>query len=150
MLFPRFKRFIILSTVLSACFLQGCVLVPFIDAFKKTGVAESDRQAMLGSDVKKFTDALVWGSQMDALSMVQPEAQSEIAKQISTLGEGLKVVDAKVNNAVFTNDAYEAEVNLTLRFYESPYFVVKNQKESQKWVFSLSDGWKLKSRTING
>jgi hypothetical protein len=137
-----------LLVCVAAFALQGCLLVPFIDAFKKTGVAESDRQNLLQPEVKKFTEALRWGSKSDALGVVSSDSRATIAKQLKGLGEEEQIFDAIVEDVEWLQDAYVAKVSLKVKFYKVPYYVVKTRIEEQQWEFSVAGGWKLKERNL--
>jgi hypothetical protein len=128
--------------------LSGCVLVPFVQAFKETGVTAGDRKALLGQEVKKFTDAIMWGSKSEALSIVAEESREEIARELGGLSEEERIVDSKVDEITWGDDAYTATVKLKVRFYKVPFYVVKNRVEEQQWNFSVGTGWRLTSRTV--
>jgi hypothetical protein len=139
---------ILLAAVGVTVSLSGCVLVPFVQAFKETGVTEGDRKALLGPEVKKFSDAIIWGSKTDALTVVAEESREEIARELSGLSEEERVVDSKVDEVTWGENAYTANVELKVRFYKVPYYVVKNRIEQQQWQFAVGTGWKLKSRSV--
>jgi hypothetical protein len=138
-----------LCTCIIAAALQGCILVPFIDAFKKTGVAEGDRMQLLAPEVKKFTDALSWGSKTDALTVVADDSRTAIMKQLKGLGEDEHVVEAKVDEVEWIQDAYKAKVSVKVKYYKVPYYVVNTRVEEQQWEFSVAGGWKLKERAVS-
>lgn len=129
--------------------LPGCVLVPFIQAFKETGATEEDRKALLAEEVKKFSDAIMWGSKPQALSVVSDEARDEIAAQLRAIGEDEKIVDAKVDDIKWGDRIFAANVFLKVRFYKVPFYVVKTRIEEQVWEFSVADGWRLKTRSMD-
>jgi len=128
--------------------LSCCLLVPFIDAFKQTGATEGDRMALLPPEVKKFTEAVGWGNKTEAMGLVAEEARKEIAKQLKGVGTEERVVESKVEDVEWFDSARSAKVELKVRYFMVPYYVVKTRTEQQKWIFALSSGWKLKERMV--
>ena len=128
--------------------LSGCIFVPFIDAFKKTGATEGDRMALLAPEVQRFSEAIGWGKKSEALTFVLDESKKDISGQLKKVGSEERIVDSKVDEVEWANDAYDAHVAVKVQYFLVPYYVVKTRTEQQHWVFSLASGWKLKERVI--
>jgi hypothetical protein len=128
--------------------LSGCVLVPFVQAFKKSGVAESDRMALLPGEVKKFSEGLQWGNKMQALTVVTDDARPVLSEQLRAVPEDERVVESKIDDVAWSESAYKAKVSLKVKYFRAPFFVVKTRIEEQNWRFSLADGWKLTDRSL--
>lgn len=135
-----------LLALVSCCLLQSCILAPFIDSFSQAGVTKNDRMRLLGEEVQRFNEALYWGRPDEALRFARADARATLQPGIRKLAKEEKVVDAKVEYVDFAEDAYSAEVNMVVRSYKVPVYIVQNRNEKQKWDFSLTDGWKLVSR----
>lgn len=135
--------------VFAATSMQGCILVPFVDAFKQAGVAEGDRQRLLAPDMKRFGDNLSAGTIPGALEYATSESRRTLARQFERIGSDEKIVDSKVLDVEFTNDSYNASARVAVRYFEVPYYVVKTRKEQQEWVFSISSGWKIEALTVD-
>lgn len=145
----RVRTFFLISIIaVSSMAIQGCIFVPFVDAFKQTGVTEGDRQQLLGPEMKRFTENLSAGSVSSALAYATAESRKDLAKQFEKIGDGQKVVDSKVIDVEFTEDSYRASAKVAVRYFEIPYYIVKTRREQQDWIFSLSSGWKLSGITI--
>jgi hypothetical protein len=146
------KRVRTISLVMTcACIVatsSGCVLVPFIQAFKEVGATEGDRQRLLGEELKKFTDGLQWGNKVEALSVVSDEAREEVASQLRAVGDSDKVVDTKVDDIQWGEGSFSAKAFVKVRHYTIPFYVVKTRVEEQRWEFSAAAGWRLKSRVV--
>jgi hypothetical protein len=127
---------------------SGCILVPFLQAFKETGATPADRRALLEPETKKFSDAMLMGRKMRALSLVLPESRDEISQQIKDIGEGERVVEAKVDDIQWDPDAWKATVFIKIKYYKVPYYIVESRMDEQHWEFSMSDGWKLRDMTV--
>lgn len=136
-----------MSLTLSLLF-SGCILVPFLQAFKETGATPADRRALLEPETKKFSDAMLMGRKMRALSLVLPESRDEISQQIKDIGEGERVVEAKVDDIQWDPDAWKATVFIKIKYYKVPYYIVESRMDEQHWEFSMSDGWKLRDMTV--
>lgn len=142
----KYKILAILIMLLSA--LQGCFLAPTIDSVRRAGVTPASRRGLLPENIKKFHDALYWGTPTEIMRYVDEKGREVISKQVSDMQDKERVVESKVKNIEFDDDAYEAEVNVNVRSFKVGYYVVTDRIEKQTWAFSLSDGWKIVSREI--
>lgn len=129
--------------------LSGCFMAPFIGAFKQAGVTRSDREALLPKEVKRFNDALFWGNSGPIMSMVDESAREEIGNQVAEASDVERVVESKVLKVSYDEDAYEADVQVKVRFYRVPYYMVRDRVEHQRWKFSFNDGWQISARSLD-
>lgn len=127
--------------------LSGCILVPFIQAFKEVGATEGDRMTLLNQDVKKFNAAIVWGNHTEAAAFVAPESQLTITAQFKDSNEEERIVDSKVTNVVWNDSARGALVEVKTKFYRVPVYVVNTRVEDQRWTWT-GGSWKLVERTL--
>ena len=141
------KLIIVAMSLGVATSLSGCVLVPFIQAFKEVGATEGDRMSLLNQEVKKFNAAVVWGNSTEAASFVAPESQLKIASQFKDTTEEERIVDSKVNNVVWSDNARGAVVEVKTKFYRVPVYVVNTRVEEQRWAWN-EGSWKLVDRTL--
>ena len=128
--------------------LNGCFLAPAIDSFKKLGVTSSDREALFPEHMKRFNEALYWGYPQEALKYVVAESRAQVSEQLKDTGESERTVETKIRSVDFAKDSYEAKVEVDVRYFKVPVYVVNTRHEKQDWVFSTSDGWKLKNREV--
>jgi hypothetical protein len=133
--------------VLTFVSLSGCVLVPFVQAFKETGLTEGDRMALLPPQVKKFSDARVFGNKRDALDLVAPESRAEISKQLQSAGPQERVVKSQIDEIEWLENAYKARVVIKVDSFTMNQLIVKTTTEEQKWEFKTGDGWVMISRS---
>ena len=141
-------RFVVFVFVVSG--LSGCILVPFVQAFKESGLTESDRMALLPPRLKKFSDARVFGNKSDALDVVMPEFRNYIAKQLSDVGEHERIVKSKVEEVEWSDSANKAKVMVKVESYKVTQLIVTTVTEEQQWEYSTSSGWLLRSRSKVG
>jgi len=142
------RSYRLVMSLLVPLFFSGCILVPFLQAFKETGATPADRRALLEPETKKFSDAMLMGRKMRALSLVLPESRETINDQIKEIGEGERVVEAKVDDIQWDDDAWKATVFIKIKYYKVPYYIVESRIDQQQWEFSMSDGWKLREMTV--
>jgi hypothetical protein len=126
----------------------GCVLVPFLQAFKEAGATEEDRMALLSDEVRKFNAAVVLGDKMQAGTYVDPEARARISPQFKSTDDEERIVDSKIDNVEWGEGAREATVSVKTKFYKIPVYVVNTRVEEQRWKFTHSNGWKLTDRSV--
>ena len=146
--YRRINIFLIAMAAGIAVGASGCVLVPFIQAFKEVGATEGDRMALLNERVKKFNAAVVWGNRAEAVSYVADESQLKLSPQFKDASEEERVFDSKVTNVTWEDSARAATVEVKTKFYKIPVYVVTTRVEEQKWKFETGVGWKLVDRTI--
>lgn len=127
--------------------LSGCVLVPFIQAFKEVGATEGDRMTLLNEEVKKFNAAVVWGNHTEAASYIAPESQLKLSSQFKDATEEERIVDSKVTDVVWADSARDATVKVKTKFYRVPVYVVNTRVEEQHWLWS-GGAWKLVDRSV--
>lgn len=142
------KLFVALISLGVAASLSGCVLVPFIQAFKEVGATEGDRMTLLNQEVKKFNAAVVWGNHTEATAYIAPESQLKLASQFKDATEEERIVDSKVSNVVWSDSAREAMVEVKTKFFRVPVYVVNTRVEQQRWAWTGGE-WKLVDRTLS-
>jgi len=140
------SRFLVVF--LLSLFLSGCVLVPWIDSYKKIGVSEGDRQRLLQERVLEFQRAVYWGRPEAALAFVDPEVRDDLWRVIRARGDREKIVDSKVEFVKFEENSYSAEVDVAVKYYRVPYYVVQERVERQQWNFTISDGWRYSAMEL--
>lgn len=134
------KKLVLLPLILM---LSSCILVPVIDSFKKAGLTENDRKALLPPNLKKFHDSLHWGSINDAMVFVAPENASEISDYLNETSEEQKIVESKIKSVKFDEGAYTATVEVKTRAYKIPVYIVTDKTERETWKCSFGNDWKL-------
>ncbi len=138
------------AVLLVAVQISGCVLVPFVQAFKETGLTEGDRMELLPPQLKKFSDARVFGNKTQALALVTSEAQAEIARQLQNKNDQERIVKSQVDEIEWIEDARKARVVVKVDSFTMSQLIVKTQREEQRWEFSPGSGWLMTGRTVIG
>lgn len=138
----------VFSLVFALVLLQGCILAPVIDGFSDLGTTNGDRQALLGKRVKQFNEALYWGIPTRALALATVENRGKLMDQLRSNSESEKIVETKVAFMDFNEDATSADVDVKVKFYRIPYYMVTERTERQKWEFFARSGWLLSARDL--
>lgn len=128
--------------------LNGCVLVPFIDSYKKMGVSKTDRMALLEEQLKGYHSALADRRGGRALGYIHDEQRDQFRSVLREIQKKERIVDSEVDFVDFDEDAYEATAEVSIRSYQVPYYIVNERFEKETWKFSLASGWKLYSREV--
>ncbi len=134
--------------VLLVASLQGCVLAPLIQSYKQIGVSESDRQRLLQDSVNNFQRALYWGQAGEAIALTEDGSQEELRRLIRDSRKSEKIVESKVDFVEYGQDSMDADVEVVVKYYKVPFYVVNERIERQKWNFSYSSGWRYVSREV--
>ena len=125
---------------------SGCALVgALIDSYSRAGFTQGDREAYLAEAVRNFNEALYWNNQSKALSYVLDDVRATVVAELRRKKNEERVVETKIEEVTFSDNSYTADVELTIRSYRVPYYVVADHQQKQRWKFSTSSGWKLES-----
>ncbi len=136
----RILKVLLLLTFLF--FLNSCVaLAPVMETYRQMGVSEADRMQLLEQRVREFHDSIYWGRPHTALQLSDESARPDLRRRVRDRRRKEKLVDSKVDFVEFDDDAYEAKVDVLIRFYRVPNYVVKERVETQDWRFSTVSGW---------
>lgn len=145
---PQVIRAIIpwLLAVNALCSLSGCVLVPFVQAFKESGLTEGDRMNLLAPQIKRFSDARLFGDNTAALALVASGSQGDISKQLRGREEGERLVRSEVEEIEWSDSARAARVVLKVESFKVSQLVVGSKREEQRWEFASGSGWLMTAR----
>lgn len=113
--------------------LQGCIAVPFINAYKEAGFTAEDRKAKLPKQVRLFGNNLGMSSSMQMAQFIAPDKRREVMTKLDQPDR--KIVDVKVNFVDFNEDGTDASVDLAVRGYQVPFYIVKTTVEHTKWKY---------------
>lgn len=136
----RIALLLVLSMLLS-----GCIFAPILSSINESGVTETGRQFSFNQSVKEFNSALFWQNYPKAQRFALTESDIDIKKSLTGGDKNARVIEAKVEDVNFIEDSYTAEVSLALRIQEYDTMIVAPKSQRQTWVFSLEDGWKIKT-----
>lgn len=111
------------------------------------GFSQADREKLLPGVVKKFQDALYWGSPNQAIEFVSADRRRDMMTQLSKDVDGIRIVESKIGAINYSEESRKATAEVTIKFFKVPFYIVTERIELQEWQFTLSDGWKLNSKS---
>jgi hypothetical protein len=138
-------RIVLILCLSAIVLLQGCIFVPFIESVKEIGATASHRQQLLPKSLKDFHEAIYWKDMTRASSFVAQDA-TEKDSIVKTNQNVERLVDIKVEQVKYTEDAFEADVTVIIRAYNNKTLVISERRESEAWLYTISNGWKILSR----
>jgi hypothetical protein len=129
--------------------LSSCLFAPVIQEIQGFGIGPEDRQNKLSEDSRTFLDALYWKRAGMVLDYAKPEFRDELKSILRGRSSDERVVESRVDFIDFDEESYAAEVEVVVRYYTVPYYVVEERREIHNWLFTLTSGWKIaKIRTV--
>ena len=137
--------------VIALMLLNGCAAVPIISGLRELGVSADARQELLRNELRSFNRAFQAGKTEAVLGYVAKESEDlrlMLRDQMRNTRGKERVVEYEIDFIDFSEGAWEADVETTVRYFQVPYYIVKDRFEKQKWRFNASDGWKLVSREV--
>ncbi len=139
---------LVATLLLQIIILSGCVFAPTIDSFRRAGITKADRASLLGGEVKKFHDALYWGQAETVLSMISEQAREDVLMELKGRTDEERIVESKIVALAISDDGFEANVEVAVRYFKVPTYIVNKRKEKELWRFSMTDGWRLVEREV--
>jgi hypothetical protein len=127
-----------------ALLVSGCVLAPAIDAFSNLGVTSRDRTNLLERDVKNFHSSLYWNRYEDAFAYLAEDNREKLINELRTKRDNERVVDNRLDFVSFSQDFYEAKVEMIIRYHHLSTNLVQERREAQLWRWQ-NNRWRLVS-----
>jgi len=137
------RKILILITLFTLC---GCPLIAgTIDSVGKLGITEQDRQKLLPDSVKKFYEACYWGNSTAASRFIIDSERERLKDFLKVSPDKIRFVESRIEDILFAPDARSATVTSKVKYFEVPYYIVRDRMDTQDWEFTMSDGWKIKN-----
>lgn len=144
MLNKKFRKCCFLFLILFT--LSSCIFVPLFEGVKKVGITKSDREALLPDKIKEFHELIYWNKMTDAVGYIQGNSRQEQARALKKDVKDYHVVDSKVDFISYNDDSTSAKVDIIVRRYKIPYYIVEEITQEETWEFSTVDGWLFVSK----
>lgn len=104
----------------------------------------NQRIAMHQNAVQVFHKGVSWGAPETVSKYVSPRIISTFAKKFPGYSDKEKLVGIEVDEIAYEEDAKTAYVDVTIKYFRKPAYVVDTKKQSEKWEFrSMDGGWLL-------
>lgn len=129
--------------------LTACPLIPVFDTFKQMGMTEDSRKELLPKKVKNFYNDLMSQRFLHMGQYLAEERREALLADLRKNRKDEKIIEGKIDLLDFYDNTNRAEVEMIVRYYQSPYFIVKERIEQQTWKFYGSNsGWRLYRRSF--
>ena len=129
--------------------LSSCIFIPFIDGYKQIGVTESDRKTLFDKTNKAFYNLILSGRYNNISDYLHPDYKDELVAGYRKERKEEKVVESSVDIVDFYEHANTAIVEMKIKAYRIPYYILEERYEKQKWEFlGVRSKWRLVSREI--
>jgi hypothetical protein len=135
-----FTVFFLIGLLLSS---SGCILAPAIDSISKVGIRAADRENLFQKEFQKFHEARYWSDPLTATAFCVEAERVNCGNNFRKSAKNERVIESNIDSVEFVDESYTAIVEVRVKAYEIPYYVVKERIEKQRWTFTLTNGWKL-------
>jgi hypothetical protein len=103
---------------------------------------KSGKEEMLGERLALFKKAVYWGSYVEAGGLLNPSIRREYVNLMKRRKRSERFVDIEVDKIDFDEDSNEAIVDLYIRYYGKPTYLVSDRVERFTWKYNrLGGGW---------
>lgn len=136
-------RFVLLAFALllqTSCLSQ----MKSVDHFLSSDV---ERRGELSKRVSKYHQAMYWGDVDSASAYLSPETRREIRNSLLDRKEKEHLVKTEVDAVDIHETGDSATVDMKIKYYLIPNYVVKTRREKQVWQFE-SGAWFLAESTV--
>ena len=125
---------------------SGCFVPHLIAGVQDTGLTVNSRRSLLPKEVKEFQEAVYYNNVMKALTKVADEMKESVKGDLMSRKERERIVEYKVEFSDFDESAYRAKVDVAVKYFEIPRYVVQTRIEKEDWHYITPGGWKLVDR----
>jgi hypothetical protein len=103
---------------------------------------KADKEEMLGERLAMFKKAVYWGSFAEAGTLMDRSMRREYVNLMKRRKRSERFVDIEVDRIDFDEDSNEAVVDLYIRYYGQPTYLVNDRVERFTWKYNrLGGGW---------
>lgn len=135
------RRALTLSLLLLAC-ASGCSTV------NQMAAGNEGREQLLHEQLPTFHRAVYWGRPQEVIDQVDPPARAGFMNREQLIGEDEQLVELNVDKVRFGQDAREATVDVIVRYFKKPTYVVQERRSQETWAFTKMDGWRYRGAEI--
>ena len=137
------KKLIILLTLALA--LTGCpIIVPFVDSYHESGHSSSSRQELLDQRLRIFFNVLSDRHNPNFTKYLNSENKREVLNSLRAIRKDTNIVDAEIEFIDYDEKFRVAEVEILMKRYKTPYYIVNDVPVTMIWKFvGSSSGWRL-------
>ncbi len=130
-----------IGTLAAALLVSGCSTLSSLDHIT---MGKSSREAELQLAVDHFCKAYYWGSTGELAQYVEDGAWRDFATKFNQHRKGERLVDLQVENVDFDDNSRSAQVDIKVRYFKEPTYLVQQRVDKQTWNFHrLDGGWRF-------
>jgi hypothetical protein len=145
MLFNKFKKshhFNTLALVLLVNLLLCACSTRYLETVEDVIASSTARKDMLDERLSVFNHNLYWGSIDVASSYVHDDKRHDFHRQNQQRKKAERLVDFEIDSIDFNDDVRMATVQVSVRYFRIPSYIVQTRKEQQTWEYSrVNGGW---------
>ncbi len=113
-----------------------------LQTFEQLTALKSDKEEMLGERLSSFKKAVYWGSFAEAGGLMDPSIRRDYVNLMKRRKRSERFVDIEVDKIDFNEGSDEAVVDLYIRYYGKPTYLVNERVERFTWKYDrLGGGW---------
>lgn len=107
-------------------------------------VGEESLQTALQERLERFNRARYWGGLSETVAFVTPKYQRDFIQKERSNTDVQRMVRTDVLRVELVDSGSSAEVEMEVRYFEKPTYLVKTRKEVQTWKYHrFAGGWLL-------
>ena len=107
-----------------------------------------NREQLLQSQLPVFHRAVYWGKLDEAMEFVDPAIRSSFISRQQSTRRAENLVEMNVDKVEFAEDSKSATVDVIVRYFRKPQYLVKERREQETWAFSRADGWQYRGAEV--
>lgn len=128
--------------------LGGCSQATYNNV-EQVFASEDEQRKSVGKMVDDFHQALYWGDASAATLYVVPEIRDDFHFQTSQRKEKERVIEAEVRKISLDQENDVANVDVFIKYFRVPNYVVKTRHEKQVWEYRSGEGrWLFKDSSV--
>lgn len=112
------------------------------------GAGQQDPRESLPDSVRDYHAHLIWERYDEAAGYLPVEQRNVFIGQFEEMGDEVRFTEYETGVVDLNAETQEATILVTLRWYEEPYYVVRETQVRETWRFDEeSEYWWLVSRS---
>jgi hypothetical protein len=125
--------------------LSGCSILYRISQGKE------GRLVSLNEVLENFKKAMYWSKPQELSKFMEDGRKTELLRGFKEQQKGEKLVSIEIGDIEIHDDLNHASVEMLVKYFRVPNYVVETRREMQEWNFSVVFGtWKIESRQVLG
>ena len=134
---------------IASFFMSGCLIVGPLQELSDVFASDRDKIVMFTDTVNAYRRAIHGRKIHNASAYVSDDALSDFMALHSNKRKKEKLVDYEIQDVQFADGNSEATVEVEVRYYKVPHFMIKTRVERERWEYHrLTGGWRLEAVNV--